>query len=359
MPIQEVIQDSFLIIVSDVTLLFFILYNSTLSAKRRGAFLICVCITLIMIACNIGIYTFEGTGHHTLLRIFNAISYSVSGPVILPFIFLTGVVKKTTRYLLQILALLNIVLSVCSIFTNWIFLIDDMGMVHLGKLSPIPFYLTAMYMAIVLASSLTKYRLGNRSESLFLLVLCIGIIIAVILNTVFKYRFLISGMAVMSSVFYYLYFATQTLTRDALTNALNRHSFYKDIQSLTRHQMYVISMDLNGLKQINDTYGHDAGDQAILAVSDSVWAVLPPRSRFYRMGGDEFEILYPGANQQQVEQLASRIKQSVQDKAYSVAIGYREYRKELDFDEVFRDADAMMYDDKASMKLAEAQKSQP
>lgn len=348
---KDIIQMSYLTIVANITLLLFVIFNSTLTARKRHIFLLSGCISLIMILCNIISYYYQGTGSHLwLLRIVNAISYTVSGPVVLPFIFLTAVINKRVRYTLIGLATLNAVLSIISIFTGWVFYFDGQGTLRLGPLSPLPYILSIMYILVLIAASILKYRLGFHGESVFITVLSISIILAVVLNTAFGFKFLISSMAVLATLFYYLFFTTQTLTRDALTNALNRHSFYKDVVGLKKKQMFVIAMDLNGLKQINDTQGHDEGDKAILAVSDSAIDLLPLRCRFYRMGGDEFEILYPGASYDEAEALAAKLKAAVQDKGYSVAIGFKEYTKGMDLDDVIREADAFMYEDKVRMK---------
>ena len=349
--LREIVQQSYLILVANITLLVFIMFNSTLSVKRRNVFLAGSGIALVMTVCNILGYSLAGKPEYlTLSKIIVAVSYCVSGPVMLPLVFLSNVIHVRVRNALYGLALLNVVMSIASIFTGWYFWYDDGAIQHLGKLVVIPFGLSALYLGIVLAASFRKFRLGMFGEGAFLAVLCIGVIAATILNTVFGYHYLISGMAVLCCVFYYLFFTTQTLTRDALTSALNRHSFYKDVERMKRQQMFVISMDLNGLKRINDTIGHDAGDKAILAVAEAMHENVPPRCRCYRMGGDEFEILYPGAALADVEKLAEALKFSVEAKSYSVAIGYQEYRKDMDFDAVFREADAMMYEDKVRMK---------
>lgn len=352
---KELIQMSYLIIVADITLFLFIYFNSTLNYVRKSAFLIANVIASIMIVCNFVTYAFAGTGKHIwLIKLFTALSYSVSGPVIIPFIFLSGVISKRVRVIIQAAAALNVVLSIVSIFNSCVFRIDNNGDTSLGPLAPIPFMLSAMYVAVLFASSVIKFRLGLRRESAFIMFLTIDIAGAVMLNTVYHYKFLISGMAVLSSIFYYMFFAMQMLTRDALTNALNRHSFYKDIQDMKKRQMFVISMDLNGLKQINDNLGHDEGDKAILAVADAAFAQLPPKCKFYRIGGDEFAILYPGANEEEVRELKAYIKHDVSERNYSVAMGSSEYRKGMDFDAVMKKADAEMYDDKARMKSVDA-----
>lgn len=56
-------------------------------------------------------------------------------------------------------------------------------------------------------------------------------------------------------------------------------------------EIFVCVLDLNGLKHMNDTYGHSAGDKAIKAVSDAVRSAAPAESALIRTGGDEFLIL--------------------------------------------------------------------
>ena len=348
---HDIIQMSFLIFVTDVTFFLFVIHNSTLGTHRKRLFLTAGAIAFAMAICNIVIYTYQGTGEQlVLLNIFNAISYAISGPVVIPFVFLSSVIDKKVQYALLVLAAVNAVLSFSSIFNGCIFSYDENGNQTFGALSPVPFCLCAVYILVMLASAVLKFRLGHRGESRFIVVLCVAIAAATVMNTFFGYKFLISGMAVLSCVFYYLFFTTQILTRDALTNAFNRHSFYKDIQRMQNHRMSVISFDLNGLKQINDTYGHDAGDKLIKTLAECTFAVLPAKCTFYRMGGDEFEILYPNASREDTDKLCAALREKLQERGCSAAIGYAVYDREMDFDEVQKAADRMMYDNKAEMK---------
>lgn len=355
--LKEVIQLSYIIVVADVTLLLFLLFNSTLSPKRRACFISAAIIALILIICNIIRFLFQGTGTNIgLMRLSSAISYSISGPVVLPFIFISSVIGKRIRVTVLLLAGLNTILSFISIYNGCIFKYDELGYLTLGWLWPVPFILSGMYVSVLFISSIIKFKLGSHHESLFIMILSIFIISAVIMNTFYGFRFLVSGMVILSATFYYMFFTTQTLTRDAMTDALNRHSFYKDILTLKKKQMFIVAMDLNGLKRINDTQGHDAGDKAILAVSECAMMMLPVKCRFYRMGGDEFEILYPSATYSEVELMLNKIRDAISRKGYSVAIGFGEYKRGMNFEEVFREVDAMMYEDKARMKAAEMQK---
>ena len=76
----------------------------------------------------------------------------------------------------------------------------------------------------------------------------------------------------------------------------------------------MVSIDLNNLKMINDTYGHAKGDEAICATVNAVDKVVPKGCLLYRIGGDEFMILCTKTNQDTVEKilLVTRYKMNIQ-----------------------------------------------
>ena len=353
--LHEAVQLSYLSFAAGVLFVLFTLFNSVIPAAKKKYFLVGAAIALTMILCNFLMLILEGKAEYRgLYSLVLAVSYSISGPVMIPIILLTSVIKPKVKYVIRFLAVSNILLSFASMFNGWIFSVDSDGKMSLGKFVAFPIVLTAYYVLLIIYSSLIKYRHGLKSESFFLVGLAVSTFFAVFMNFVMGFKFLISGMAVISLIFYYMYFATQTLTRDALTDAFNRHSFYSDVPSMKKKDMFIISMDLNGLKQINDTLGHDEGDRAILAVTQSAFTVIPDCCRFYRMGGDEFQILYPGADEKQTEKLCRNLKEQTAARGYSVACGFMEYKKDGDFGEALRRADERMYADKAEMKKSMA-----
>ncbi len=84
--------------------------------------------------------------------------------------------------------------------------------------------------------------------------------------------------------------------RDSLTNLANRYffdeSFIKDIKSNQRDKstLALLLLDLDHFKYVNDTYGHDVGDQLLIAVVDRINHSLRGNELFARLGGDEFAI---------------------------------------------------------------------
>lgn len=86
--------------------------------------------------------------------------------------------------------------------------------------------------------------------------------------------------------------------RDALTKAGNRAALDRDMQRMAQHRVGWIScwmMDLNNLKETNDTYGHAAGDRLLVGLSKTARDVLGSYGSIYRIGGDEFLVLLPEA----------------------------------------------------------------
>lgn len=83
-----------------------------------------------------------------------------------------------------------------------------------------------------------------------------------------------------------------TSNTDELTKCYNRHAYETDIHALDLNQEWIyLSLDLNGLKHANDTYGHAAGDELIKAAADCMKEVFYKYGKVYRVGGDEFVVL--------------------------------------------------------------------
>ena len=83
-----------------------------------------------------------------------------------------------------------------------------------------------------------------------------------------------------------------TSNTDELTGCLNRHAYETDINKLDLKKEWIyISLDLNCLKRINDTYGHAAGDEMICAAAACMTASFGEFGKVYRIGGDEFAVI--------------------------------------------------------------------
>lgn len=83
-----------------------------------------------------------------------------------------------------------------------------------------------------------------------------------------------------------------TSNTDGLTKCLNRRAYDSDMEKLDLSSEWAyISLDLNGLKQANDTLGHSAGDELICAAANCMKFAFESYGKIYRIGGDEFVVL--------------------------------------------------------------------
>lgn len=109
------------------------------------------------------------------------------------------------------------------------------------------------------------------------------------------------------------------------------------------HCSAVYMTDLDGLKHINDTYGHAEGDELIKQAAQTLKQVLRSEDILARLGGDEFAILTVEVNQQQAERLFARIEKALQDAQVPASIGYALRDPATSLQQALIQADQHMY----------------
>ena len=143
-------------------------------------------------------------------------------------------------------------------------------------------------------------------------------------------------------------------THDALTGLYNRAFYATELKRVAQHGLWplcVVTMDLNGLKRINDAHGHAAGDAVLKRVgevlrqarTDANWSMV-------RTGGDEFVALLPGCNESMAQTLITRIESLVAasnasqpDHALSLSMGMASCDASGQVDETLHQADQRMF----------------
>lgn len=138
---------------------------------------------------------------------------------------------------------------------------------------------------------------------------------------------------------------------DELTGLYNR-AFLDEFVKTHNDDCYplaIISADCDGLKIINDTYGHIAGDEYIKAAVSLFKMVLPPERILFRMGGDEFLILLPATTEETALRLVEQMKEKqkafqIKHKQLSVSFGVSVMSSGTDnFHTRFTESDQNMY----------------
>lgn len=142
---------------------------------------------------------------------------------------------------------------------------------------------------------------------------------------------------------------------DALTGLYNRRYMEDALKRLDIPRdlpLTIMALDVNGLKLINDAFGHKMGDQLLRSVADVLKKVCRGDDIIGRMGGDEFEVLLPRTNSQQAELICQRIIDTastveIDSIVLSVAVGYAVKSSEFEkIEQVKIEADNKMYKNK-------------
>ena len=137
---------------------------------------------------------------------------------------------------------------------------------------------------------------------------------------------------------------------DQMTGLYNRASYDKDIQSVKPQEYFkVVSMDVNGLKRENDTYGHAAGDEMILSAADCLKKVIAPYGKCYRIGGDEFTAIIKTQTEQNFPKLLHDEAEShicTTGTKLSISVGEADTNDSDSIPHIMHLADKRMYDEK-------------
>ena len=142
---------------------------------------------------------------------------------------------------------------------------------------------------------------------------------------------------------------------DVATGLYNRRYLEEEIRRLNATRKLPISIvmgDVNRLKQINDRYGHDVGDQLIYKAAKVLMASCRPDDLVARWGGDEFVLLLPNTTTEDAQRIIERINlklahEKIKDEPISLALGVEtktEFKESLD--EVLKTAEKKMYKEK-------------
>ena len=146
---------------------------------------------------------------------------------------------------------------------------------------------------------------------------------------------------------------------DSMTELLNRNAYEERLKKLRKpnaniSRITVVVVDVNGMKEINDSYGHFSGDDAIKTVAKSLKDILGTKADIYRIGGDEFVCISESNVLPYISQFKDTVSFIDREKLYklAVSIGYSKYHEKYtkSIDDIICRADEKMYKAKRDKK---------
>lgn len=200
------------------------------------------------------------------------------------------------------------------------------------------------------AGFLDYYLWGKR---LYLIYFSVGILLLVVSLLIVSIGYVYQEMVKSSQMRYYQKIANT----DLMTQLSSRTAFEERVRQSPslNGSCACIVVDINNLKQANDTMGHSAGDELICTAAECILSVFDSLGCCYRMGGDEFVVLLQNITESQVNKALSELELCISRRnltrpfPLSLAMGYA-MGQDAPIEQMFREADAAMYRNKSRMK---------
>ena len=342
--------------------------NNRLKKEMKNRFY--RCFIVLAVACIAGwgsLMMNEHSQNYVLLHAFvKSLDYILFPYVCVTVADMVNYTKHRKKIMVVIIA--NAIFEFASIFTKWSFYIDSNYIYASGPYHFV--YHITIYLAIFyLALAFINYGKSFKKENLFSLISIIMVLlVAVVLQEAFSIRVMFIGVPPAIILLFIhinefsqlkfdeeLEFKNELLSKDVLTGLGSRFSYNKEIEKYENGNIgtdfLAIAIDINGLKIVNDSYGHSKGDAIICATGDAIKKVFSNYGNCYRIGGDEFIVL-ANIDKKLIKTLFKDFKKDIKswkDGAIklSVSSGYC-YGSEVDNNiyDVLKKADERMFKDK-------------
>lgn len=343
--------------------------NDRISTRKRKMFyLTYVLIFIASLAEWVGVYISGITGIPTVcLRIVKCIDYiltPIAGAALVGQMRLRNVWTK----ILNVVILFNTLIQLVSFFTGWMTKVDEKHYYHHGPLYNIYIgeYVIVLLLVIILFLNYGKnFRKQNRlSIYLVMVFMLVGIIMQEGLGKDVRTAYLAMTIGATLMFIHSTEYSQQKkddelleqriqIKTDALTGLLSRYAYNNALDKYTTdmpESLVAFSIDINGLKRVNDTLGHEAGDELICGAAACIKNVFDEVGSCYRTGGDEFIVLASMSKKeavkcvQDIEKLTKNWTGSLVDSlALSVGYAVLEEHKDCNCSELIQVADKQMY----------------
>lgn len=358
--------------------------SSDIGRQLEVRFFRLVIIALLIYCITESIWAVGNFGYSSTINRFNIAltivnSIMVNAMCYLWFCYIESYLRSPIVNNLKLLALASIpfaiavLLSLSSIWTDWVFLMNPDGTAGRGPLYIVIIIIAYVYAAIATVRSIVgAVRATDRHRRRELVTMSLFVIPPAAVGVIDT---LAPMMPIVAPAFFFSFLIVFTMLQesqistDSLTGLNNRRRaeqhFDEVYEEATPDEPAILFViDADGFKAINDTYGHMKGDEALCMIASALrHACSDVNALAARWGGDEFvvvssasEIGAPDAFVAKIERCLDNVRQQQQAPyRISVSVGYAYYDgSDTSKQQVFEAADNMLYEMKARKTAAEA-----
>ena len=267
----------------------------------------------------------------------------------------------------------NTLFQLLAVLPGWMTVVDSRNHYSHGPLFPV-YLLVCVYMYVLLFLQFRIYgRSFKRQNRMSLYAIMVLVIAGIIMQEISEgvrtsYLGLTIGAVLMFIHFTEFsqmeaddYIAQQqdALRTDPLTGLYNRYAYTQVLDEYASGELpenfAAFTIDINGLKRVNDTLGHEAGDELIRGAAACIEQTFGDEAECYRTGGDEFVAMGTEISRERADELTLSLEQETKkwhklnDQKLSLAVGYAliEDNPDLTAEKLVRESDLAMYDAKA------------
>lgn len=278
--------------------------------------------------------------------------------------------EKKALKLVVPLAVLNSVHAVIvllSQYTGWLYTIDSANIYQRG---PIYFLSSGFSAALLMATFFLTLRNKKKLDKKYyfsLIFFGVPPFIGVILQTYIYGVSLILNSVVLSLLIVLLDIQENSINTDYLTGINNRQKLENALRKKVEMSSDVstfslVMLDIDNFKNINDTFGHEAGDMALKSAATLLKGCLRSMDFIARFGGDEFYLIMDISDKKNLDTAVSRIEKSIEkfnaskilpyELFFSIGYDVYDYASSMKADDFMKHVDTLMYQDKRRRKVA-------
>ncbi len=262
-------------------------------------------------------------------------------------LLLVVVAREKRKFILCVPCLITLLVSSTAFFTDAAFGYDANYHFYRGPLGYVAFIVPIFYLLLILWITCKRYTESKGLQKFIIPGCAVFCLAASIVDSLYG-GIRLNEAIMISSIFFYIILRAHDNRRDALTGLLDRQALYDDCAAFNGSIGAVASLDMNGLKTMNDTLGHHAGDEALTSIAACMKAVTNRDTQAYRIGGDEFLILFFHSKEDIIARVMNQVRDDVSKAGYSLSAGYAIREKNQDLEETIQESDRRMYEEKAN-----------